>query len=143
MRSAPRQLKVPGASPAMATSLTSSGCAPWRRNIFRTKWRIQLKLKAHERGAGIEARPDARLTLRLHRHQTGDAPANAGTKQLGGLTPSVLDRGTDALRRERGLVGLGADPGKRIAHGVGDGRRRGNSPAFTHALDAVFGRHRW
>src|SRR5258707_521086 len=37
MRSVPRRLRVPGASPVMAAFWTSRVCAPWRRCIFQTK----------------------------------------------------------------------------------------------------------
>src|SRR6266480_6242759 len=37
MRSVPRRLRAPGASPVMAAFWTSRVCAPWRRCIFQTK----------------------------------------------------------------------------------------------------------
>src|SRR5207248_8202979 len=37
MRSVPRRVRVPGASPVTAAFWTSRVCAPWRRCIFQTK----------------------------------------------------------------------------------------------------------
>src|SRR4051794_10970290 len=44
MRSVPRRLRVPGASPVMAAFWTRSVYAPWRRSIFQTEVPSRLRL---------------------------------------------------------------------------------------------------
>jgi hypothetical protein len=121
MRSVPRRLRVPGASPAMAAFWTSRVCAPWRRCIFQTKaWET---LSRGHRQLGIH---------RLDIKRDGMSDAGGRGRHAAMATPVTSAHVAKArVRPDRRLAASSWSGWRGKGWRTGDGRRKSHLEASS------------